>query len=403
MAGYLQKLNAMTEPFRLRVLVIFLAALWLLPSRAEAKVVVIVRQEAEAAGNYVRICDVARVEGPNDQAVEVANTVLGPTPPKGETREFSRWEIELRLAEMGLDAIVSFSGNEAVRVFGNGAKSRRSGDAYELGELASMDIGALPGGGSARDLPAKEIVDGVPALAAALAPKPAEGKTAAPEKTLAGMDEEARARVAQAIREYLESRYSRKDVEIEARLLSITAPVPVDAADIRVTDALEGKVPGKAVLALVFKEAAGGTDKRVVVSADTEIAAMAPVAARPLFKGDILNRRDIAIARVKMKSGVAYLMPNVKALEGREVRRELKPGEPILAADAPPADAVKRGTLVELDTRIPGFRVQATVKALGSGNIGDLIMVEDQTNKNNRYQVRITGHNTVAVPYGRGK
>ena len=87
---------------------------------ALADVVVIVRREAESAGKYIRVCDIARVEGPRELALEVAKTVIGPTPQRGETREITRWEIEKRLREMGLDADIAFAGNDSVTVFGNG-------------------------------------------------------------------------------------------------------------------------------------------------------------------------------------------------------------------------------------------------------------------------------------------
>ncbi|MDR1535921.1 MAG: hypothetical protein LBU64_12650, partial [Planctomycetota bacterium] len=92
-----------------RILFITLIVLAVACFEARADVIIIVRRQAEAAGNYIRICDVARVDGPREQAAEVGAIILGPTPGKGETREFTRWEIENRLLEMGVTARVSFT------------------------------------------------------------------------------------------------------------------------------------------------------------------------------------------------------------------------------------------------------------------------------------------------------
>ncbi|MCD7897155.1 MAG: hypothetical protein LUG50_10870, partial [Planctomycetaceae bacterium] len=99
------------------ILILFLL---LTTTLAWAEVVVIIRREAQSAGKYIRIGDIARVDGPQDQVREVAATILGPAPSHGEPRNITRWDIENRLLEMGIMAKVAFSGNDHVRVLGSG-------------------------------------------------------------------------------------------------------------------------------------------------------------------------------------------------------------------------------------------------------------------------------------------
>lgn len=378
---------------RYRWLISLLATL-LAAAPAMAEVVVIVRREAQPAGNYVRICDIARVDGPKDQAREVAMTVLGPTPAGGQTHEITRWDIEHRLYEMGLIAKVSFSGNEVVRVLGQGVARRSypSADSYQpLNDMPQQSsIGGLSFG------------DGASALA-----KPEPRVFAARPDGTDGMDPfaqmtgDAKTRVGQVIANYLADRYhsansARSDIEVEARVIGATANIPYAAHDVRVEEAVDGRVPGRAKLRLMVKDQADSTEREVTVSADTDVFARALVATRNLPRGESMNRGDVKVERVRMESGKNYLPPRPRAVEGREAQRAIKPGEAILDSDATLAEAVKRGQLVIVDTVGRGWRLQAKAKAHGSGTVGDIITVED-TETRKKYPVRITGRGTVSV------
>ncbi len=378
-----------------RTLLISMALLPLLISEALADVVIIVRREAEASGNYVRVCDIARVEGPKEQAAEVAGTVLGPTPPKGQIQEITRWDIESRLFEMGVAAKVSFSGNTMVKVSGGGARLRfaQSDDA----ELPGLDpFYERPGAGSFT-LPSS-LGDSSPAPAPAAA-KSSAAKPAAPAHAgspLDAMPPEARERLGKAISQFLASKYKRPDIEIGATILSVSEAIPYTVRDIVVEEATDGRVPGKATLRLSVRETPGAPPRQVMVSADTEVFALAPVAAKPLYKGEVLDAKDVKVERVKMEAGKSYLPPNPMAAAGRELKRNLAAGDPLLAAEAVMGEAVKRGDYVQNIISDKGWRVQSAGKALGGGMVGDLITVEDVSNKT-KYQARITGQGTVSV------
>jgi flagella basal body P-ring formation protein FlgA len=314
----------------------------------------------------------------------VAETIIGPTPPKGQAREISRWEIESRLYEMGYDAKVTFSGNDSVRVLGNGAPARPHADeGFVPDRLASIppasgDLAPRSATPSPAPAPAARAMD--------------QGDDFAADRDAAGA---ARERIGIAVSEYLSSRYTRKDVEVRAKVLSLSEGL-APGEEIVVSEAIGGKVPGRAEVAVRVRGGADGPARRISAVLDTEVYALALIAAKPLYKGDVIGKNDVKVARVKMKSGQAYLPPQPEAAIGREVRRPIKPHEPVLAADAKTVDAVKQGTIVSVEKSGGIWKLQANAKALGSGNIDDIIFVQDVSN-NNRYQARIIGPGTVTV------
>lgn len=383
----------------LRTACISLALLLLGISQALADVTVIVRREAEAGGNYVRVCDIARVEGPRDQAAEVAKIVLGPTPQQGETREITRWDIESRLYEMGIGVKVSFSGNDMVRVFGNGAG--KMGVVPEDVRLANLDMfferrpetAAASFGGEGMTASAAAAAMS-PAAPVVKAPPPAKAPVGPPLETMAP---NARERLGMAVSHYLAGRYNRPDVEVETRVLSVSDAVPYTAHEIRVREAVNGQAPGKASFRVLVRDEADAAPREIMVSADTEVYALAPVAARPLYKGEEIGPRDVRVAKVKMVSGKAYLPPNLKSAFGREPIRNIPAGEPLLASEVVIADAVKRGEVVQnIATDNAFWEVRSSGKAMGDGKIGDVITVED-TGTKAKYQARVTGRKTVSI------
>lgn len=380
-------------------LYISFVVLMLIASEAWADVVVIVRREAEAGGNYVRVCDIARVEGPREQAAEVARTVLGPTPARGQALEISRWDIESRLYEMGVSAAVQFSGNDTVTVFGAGAARRGGRESIDLQPLNPIpQTGALSLNLGDAPQPAAPVRNAAGQTGANGANSRANASAAANRRASAldSMAPQAKVRVGQAVSSYLAEQYQRRDVEVEASVVSVSEAVPYDAAEVVVDQALGGKVPGKATLRLLVRDEAGSEPRHVTVSADTQVYGLALVASKKLQRGHILGKRDVRVQRIKMESGKGYFPPKPTMVEGREIKVNLEPGKPVLASDTELAEAVKRGDTVVIETVGRGWQVQGTGTALDSGMIGDLIAVQDSNTKT-KIPTRITGLKKVEV------
>lgn len=375
-----------------------LLVLLFLTSEAMAEVVVIMRREAETPGRFVRVGDIARVDGPREQAREVAMTILGPAPERGEVREISRWDVESRLFEMGVSAGVSFSGNSSVMVRGDGAPAQRRDDGVALEALLPVMPQARL---TAEETSAPAVRSVTPAPLAKPAPAPVErresGRPADARDALTG---DARARVGKEIGHYFAERYrsaknGRSDIEVEAAVLSASAGIPYAAYEIKVEKA-DGRIPGKAALRLAVRDTDSSAPRAVDVVAETTVYGSALVAARNISRDETLDKSDVAVARVKMESGAGYLPPNPRSAAGRETKRQFKAGEVILAADAPFGAAVKRGDLLVMKTEGRGWGIQSRVKAHGTGAPGDIITVEDVKNKT-KYPARIVGPGTVEV------
>ena len=356
-------------------------------SRASAEVIIIVRNWTETSGSYVRVCDIARVEGPSEEVAEIAKAVIGPTPPKGQTREITRWEIEQRLAEMGLEARVMFSGNETVKVFGNGAVPA----AVHVLDQEFDEAGLLPMPASGRTVPAaSKGAENILAAPAKPATLPAITKAEKKTPVRDDIDAATKIRVSQAIENYICDLYSRPDVEIVAKQLELSGLIPADAFELKVEEALGGKVPGKADLALRVLDAPDAAPRRVLAKAEVEVSALAPVAARQLPKGARMGTKDVHMIRIKMQPGLVYMNPDIKALANRELVRPLAPGTPILASDTVEAAAVRRGDMMTVQAAGRNWTVKGNGKALSDGKVGDIIGVEDSSNKT-KYSARVTG------------
>ncbi len=379
-----------------------LLVMLLLMPPAWAEVVVIIRREAEPTGKYIRICDVARVDGPQPAAREVAETVLGPAPSRGEVLEFSRWDMQSRLYEMGVGAAVAFSGNDLVLVYGEGAERRglrESADGFRtLGPVYVADRGGLASGGILGMAGGEGHAGGLAGPIKPEAGKFHSGRFGGERGKLAYESEH---RVGQAIADYLSLRYrrghsKRDDLEVEAKVQKANADIPPDAFEIRVEQELGGKVPGRAELRLAVRDQADAKPRFVEVVADTELFAQGLVANRKVTKGESLDQKDVKVAKVKMEFGKGYLPPKPEAVLGREAKKQLLPGEALTADDTPLGEAVKRGALVVVKTEGKGWEILSQAKAHGGGGIGDIITVEDTSNKK-KFTARIVDRGVVAV------
>ncbi len=380
---------------------------------AWAEVVVIIRREAQSAGKYIRVGDIARVDGPQDQVREVAATILGPAPSHGESRNITRWDIENRLLEMGIMAKVAFSGNDHVRVLGSGAGGGSAGSQsyrdqeFEYQPLNPVPATSLNGTRRNRDFgtdsgaPVSSRSPAAPSADGAARPGTVQFELSQPQGSSAGrLGGDVSSRVAGVISTYIGERYrsgkNRPDVEVETRILSIEGSITPDVNEIAVEEALDGRVPGKAELRLRLRDRDGSAPRFVSVVAETTVFAPALVAVRNISRGESLSARDFGVTRIKMESGKAYMPPNPAVVEGRESTRSMRPGEPLLAQDAQPGEAVKRGTMVIVKAVGKGWEIQSKAKAQGSGTVGDIITVEDSNNRN-KFPARIIGRGMVEV------
>ncbi|MCE1238285.1 MAG: flagellar basal body P-ring formation chaperone FlgA [Hyphomicrobiales bacterium] len=116
------------------------------------------------------------------------------------------------------------------------------------------------------------------------------------------------------------------------------------------------------------------------------------VASRNIPRGDIIAADDLHVERQprnRLYGSRALVDP--KDLVGRQARRALRAGQPVVAADFARPQIVARGELVTVVFRTAALRVTGRGQALQAGAVGDLVPVLNPQSKR-------TLHATVVSP-----
>jgi len=325
-----------------------------------AGVTVTLKETAALAGDYVRLCEVAAVEGDEEHSLRVSGLFLGPTPETGETREITREQIRSRLREVGLDAAVQVAGANAVVV-------RRSGEE----EAAPATEGA--------------------AAAAAQAVEPSAEDQAQQETVR---------RIGRAVQAYLAQVFQRDDLEVRVEVSQIDGQVMPAAGSFRVREIQSGRLPGSARIILETLDASGrpAGDLRAQVKAEATAAVL--LVRRDLQRGEPVRPGDLLLQRALLKSGVGYIPLDVNAVAGRQAARFLRALSPIQAGDLEQPLAVCKGQKLTVLTKAGGFEIRMEVIALADGRVGELIAVENLDSKR-QFTVYVSGFGTAILPSDR--
>ena len=102
-----------------------------------------------------------------------------------------------------------------------------------------------------------------------------------------------------------------------------------------------------------------------------------PVPAHDIERGETITEADLsvqAVAPARMRPGVVNA---ASALIGREARRLLRTGEPILASDVRMPILVVKGSTVTMTFAAPGIVLTATGRAMSDGGMGEAVVVQN--------------------------
>ncbi|WP_085580763.1 flagellar basal body P-ring formation chaperone FlgA [Thalassospira mesophila] len=123
-----------------------------------------------------------------------------------------------------------------------------------------------------------------------------------------------------------------------------------------------------------------------------------PVLVDPVRRGDIVRPDQVELQEVRSDRLQANVLRNPSDVIGKEVRRNVGPGEPLLNRDFTAPILVKRGAIVNIRLETPNMSLTARGKSLENGSVGDVIRVVNlQSNKT--IQVEVTAENEVrALP-----
>ncbi len=112
----------------------------------------------------------------------------------------------------------------------------------------------------------------------------------------------------------------------------------------------------------------------------TAIATVDAVAVdRPLDRGEVLQASDLTV--LQRPKGVSGIITDARAAVGLAARRELRPGQPLNAADLMKPEIVQRNETVTLVYEVPGVTLTLRGEAQQVGALGETIGVLNRQTK----------------------
>jgi len=141
--------------------------------------------------------------------------------------------------------------------------------------------------------------------------------------------------------------------------------------------------PGRLSLAFFVREVDGSDVRRFTGTAMLHVWQDVPTPTRPLSRGDALNVSQIT----RIRQNLAYTKGEI--WDGRggpwQVRRNISPGQVILATDIEPLAMIARGDIVSLEYRRGSIFVKVQAEALADGGLGETIPVRNLQSKKQVY------------------
>jgi len=166
--------------------------------------------------------------------------------------------------------------------------------------------------------------------------------------------------------------------ELEVMALETVADVAVPPGELTLRPrALPAGALARRVPVWIDVVVDGAFFRGVVVAVQVEAYAQGLAAAADLAAGRILAAADFTARRVDFALGAAFdarLVP-----EGMRLRRALRAGAVLMAADLEPRRAVARGETVTLKLHAPMVRLETRAVALGDAGVGDDIWVKRES------------------------
>lgn len=118
--------------------------------------------------------------------------------------------------------------------------------------------------------------------------------------------------------------------------------------------------------------------------------------ARPMARGEIVRRSDIAIERRPKADVNGEFLGDAGRIVGLSLRRALRAGQILRQADLMKTELVQRNESVTVIFEVPGIMLTSRGKALESGAEGDVISLLNVQSKRT-IQGTVTGSGTVTV------
>lgn len=202
------------------------------------------------------------------------------------------------------------------------------------------------------------------------------------------------------VRAALEAQGAPKDAELQTSTASLAVDLPVEA-----TPAIEvGKVAfdprSRRFSAMVDISATEGDrvvfTRQVAVGGRVFATEAMPVLTASVNRGDIIGPNDITVAHVRADQVRDGAVSDPYALVGKQARRAIKEGEPVLASQLQSPVVVNRGDEVVIFYALKTMNLTAKGKAMDAGGQGDVIRILN-TSSNRTLMAKVVQPHQVVV------
>jgi flagella basal body P-ring formation protein FlgA len=207
------------------------------------------------------------------------------------------------------------------------------------------------------------------------------------------------AEVRKVVTEYLEQKSGDLGLEISVKNLvysgDLALPPGKVSFELVAPDHWEGW--GSANLALIVR-VNDKVERNIAVKVQVEALADMVVTVRPLERGHVLGREDIAMAKRDLAKIHGKICRGIDEVVGKRLRNSTRGNAPLLVESLERVPIIKSGQLVTILMENDIMRITTSGKARNSGAAGDAITVQNLTSLK-EISARIIDASTVRVDF----
>lgn len=181
------------------------------------------------------------------------------------------------------------------------------------------------------------------------------------------------------VRSALEAEGAPKDAELQTSSGSLAVSLPVEATPSVEVGKISFDSRTRRFTAIVDISATEGDrvvfTRQVAVGGRVFATEAVPVLTGSLNRGDIIGPNDITVAHIRSEQVRDGAVTDPYALVGKQARRQIKEGEPVLASQLQSPMLVQRGDEVVIFYALRTMNLTAKGKAMDAGGQGDVIRI----------------------------
>ncbi len=202
------------------------------------------------------------------------------------------------------------------------------------------------------------------------------------------------------VRAALEAEGAPRDAELQTSTASLAVSLPVEATPSVQVGKVAFDSRSRRFSAIVDISATEGDrvvfTRQVAVGGRVFATEPLPVLAASVNRGDIIGPNDVTVAHVRADQVRDGAVTDPYALVGKQARRAIKEGEPVLASQLQAPVMVNRGDEVVIFYALKTMNLTAKGKAMDAGGQGDVIRILN-TSSNRTLMAKVVQPHQVVV------